>query len=82
MCHCSPEKYEIGRTPPSTVDIFLKTMVVERKLSFDHLTIGIPAHKNKEENRHPEPTISSMSIWVSVPGISFIDFSLTLVLIR
>ena len=62
MCHSSPEKYKIGRTSPSNVDIFLKNMVVEGKLSFDQLTIGIPAHKNKEENRHPEPTISSMSI--------------------
>ena len=62
MCPCSPEKYKIGRTSPSNVDIFLKTMVVEGKLSFDHLTIDIPAHKNKEENRHSKPTIFSMSI--------------------
>ena len=62
MCHCSPEKCKIGRTSPSNVDIFLKTMV-EGKLSFDHLTIGIPAHRNKEGNRHQEPTISPMSFW-------------------
>ena len=62
MCHCSSEKCKIGRTSSSNVDIYLKTMVVEGKLSFDHLTIGIPAHRDKEENRHPEPTISPMSI--------------------
>ena len=34
---CSPDKYKIGRTSPSNVDIFLKTMVVvEGKLSSDH----------------------------------------------
>ena len=36
MCPCSPEKYKIGRSSPSNVDIFLKTMVVEGKLSFDN----------------------------------------------
>ena len=36
MCPCSPEKYKIGRTSPSTVDTFPKTMVVEGKLSFDY----------------------------------------------
>ena len=36
MCHCSPEKYKIGRTSPSNVDPFLKTMVVEGKLSSDY----------------------------------------------
>ena len=36
MCPCSPEKYKIGRTSPSTVDTFLKTIVVEGKLSFDY----------------------------------------------
>ena len=32
MCHCSVEKYKIGRTS-SNVDILFKTMVVEGKLS-------------------------------------------------
>ena len=36
MCPCFPEKYKIGRSCPSTVDTFLKTMVLEGKLSSDY----------------------------------------------
>ena len=47
MCPSSPEKWRIGKTPPSNVDLFREGESVVS-------TVGVPAHKNKKENRRPE----------------------------
>ena len=46
----SPEKWRIGPQmlmPPSNVDVFREGESVVS-------TVGVPAHKNKNENRRPE----------------------------
>ena len=47
MCPSSPEKLRIGKTPPSNVDLFREGESVVS-------TVGVPAHKNKNENRRSE----------------------------
>ena len=47
MCPSSPEKLRIGKIPPSNVHLFREG---ESVIS----TVGVPAHKNRNENRRPE----------------------------